>query len=192
MNNKMNELSLKEKACKSLLANVLDMDDDLRWGKDMNYDNVNKLRRNASKVKHNAKIYMILPGPHFPRAFMGEQGKALWCSSLTTMHQFTPNAFSLKTIFHMIFIVCMHTPTICYLLSSTDVIRQISMGNGTFVKMNGFNPNEASSTHHSLDQLNQISNKTPPAHLPRYGPTSIPHSTYKTIQKLPLTWNRSS
>ena len=30
MNNKMNELSLKEKACKSLLANVLDMDDDLR------------------------------------------------------------------------------------------------------------------------------------------------------------------
>ena len=26
----MNELSLKEKACKSLLANVLDMDDDLR------------------------------------------------------------------------------------------------------------------------------------------------------------------
>ena len=31
MNNKMNELSLKEKACKSLLANVLDMDDDLRY-----------------------------------------------------------------------------------------------------------------------------------------------------------------
>ena len=30
MTNKMNELSLKEKACKSLLANVLDMDDDLR------------------------------------------------------------------------------------------------------------------------------------------------------------------
>jgi nicotinic acetylcholine receptor len=30
MDNKMNELSLKEKACKSLLANVLDMDDDLR------------------------------------------------------------------------------------------------------------------------------------------------------------------
>jgi len=30
MNNKMNELSLKEKACKSLLADVLDMDDDLR------------------------------------------------------------------------------------------------------------------------------------------------------------------
>ena len=36
MNNKMNELSLKEKACKSLLANVLDMDDDLRWGKLIN------------------------------------------------------------------------------------------------------------------------------------------------------------
>ena len=31
MNSKMNELQLKEKACKSLLANVLDMDDDLRW-----------------------------------------------------------------------------------------------------------------------------------------------------------------
>ena len=31
MNNKMSELSLKEKACKSLLANVLDMDDDLRY-----------------------------------------------------------------------------------------------------------------------------------------------------------------
>jgi len=30
MNSKMNELQLKEKACKSLLANVLDMDDDLR------------------------------------------------------------------------------------------------------------------------------------------------------------------
>ena len=30
MTNQMNELSLKEKACKSLLANVLDMDDDLR------------------------------------------------------------------------------------------------------------------------------------------------------------------
>ena len=32
MNSKMNELQLKEKACKSLLANVLDMDDDLRLG----------------------------------------------------------------------------------------------------------------------------------------------------------------
>ena len=31
MNSKMNELQLKEKACKSLLANVLDMDDDLRF-----------------------------------------------------------------------------------------------------------------------------------------------------------------
>ena len=31
MNSKMNELQLKEKACKSLLANVLDMDDDLRY-----------------------------------------------------------------------------------------------------------------------------------------------------------------
>ena len=31
MTNQMNELSLKEKACKSLLANVLDMDDDLRF-----------------------------------------------------------------------------------------------------------------------------------------------------------------
>ena len=31
MTNQMNELSLKEKACKSLLANVLDMDDDLRY-----------------------------------------------------------------------------------------------------------------------------------------------------------------
>ena len=50
MNNKMNELSLKEKACKSLLANVLDMDDDLRC----------KEFSSSKKFYHGLQIHQIL------------------------------------------------------------------------------------------------------------------------------------
>ena len=41
MTNRMRELELKEKSSKSLLANVLDMDDDFRWvTKELIWNNV--------------------------------------------------------------------------------------------------------------------------------------------------------
>ena len=54
MNSKMNELQLKEKACKSLLANVLDMDDDLR------YEIVNRLLYILVLVYFRYKVIIIL------------------------------------------------------------------------------------------------------------------------------------
>jgi len=86
MNSKMNELQLKEKACKSLLANVLDMDDDLRAlssgggfiklngfhqennsnpSSDMNHVNSSHVNMNSACTSANRELKCILKEMRF-------------------------------------------------------------------------------------------------------------------------------
>ena len=60
MNSKMNELQLKEKACKSLLANVLDMDDDLRLVLQQWYWQRNRKNWSTLKVSNNVTYNIYL------------------------------------------------------------------------------------------------------------------------------------
>ena len=49
--NKMKELDLKERSSKSLLANVLDMDDDFRWQVDLVFVEISDVCHQTSQAK---------------------------------------------------------------------------------------------------------------------------------------------
>ena len=51
MQNKMKELDLKERSSKSLLANVLDMDDDFRWQVDLVCVEISDVCHQTSQAK---------------------------------------------------------------------------------------------------------------------------------------------
>ncbi len=56
MNNRMKELEMKEKTSKSLLANVLDIDEDFRW-QILDITESQTLMKQGAAIPYNKKQY---------------------------------------------------------------------------------------------------------------------------------------